>query len=177
MVSVGRLVEKKGHDLLLEALARTSVPWRAVIVGEGPMRSQLEELIGRLGLETRVTLAGGLDEPEVAAWLRRASVSCLASVETGAGDRDGTPMALIEAMASGAAVVAADTGSISELIDDAGVVVPARDVAALASAIDGLADAERRRTLARRARERVEGEWTADRTAWTVADAIGLSVP
>ena len=177
VVAVGRLVEKKGHGLLLSALARTQAPWRCVIVGDGPLREALEAQIAQLGLGDRVTLTGALPEAEVATWLRRASVSCLASVETASGDRDGTPMALIEAMASGAAVVATDTGSIAELLADAGVVVPAGDVDALADGLDQLADPDHRLQVAQRAVVRVAEEWTADRTARVVAERLGLAIP
>lgn len=172
IVSVGRLVEKKGYPVLLRALAITDFPWRLRIVGEGPERQALEALIEELGLGDRVVLSGAATEGEVQAALRSAAVACLASVETPSGDRDGTPMALVESMASGAAVVASDTGSIAELLDDGGVVVPAGDADALAAALDALADRDRRLELGRRGRARVASEWTSDRTAETVLGVL-----
>lgn len=177
VVSVGRLVEKKGHGVLLEALARAEGPWRCVIIGDGPLRGSLQQQITKLGLHDRVTLAGALPEAEVATWLRQASVSCLASVETASGDRDGSPVALIEAMASGAAVVATDTGAIAELLAGAGLVVPAGDADAMAEALDQLADPAYRRGLAQRAAARVDDELTSDRTARVVARQLGLERP
>jgi glycosyltransferase involved in cell wall biosynthesis len=177
IVAVGRLVEKKGYPVLLRAVAAATTPWRLRIIGEGPDRPELERLCRELGLTDRVSLPGAGSEAEVQGALRSASIACLASVETASGDRDGTPMALIESMASGAAVVAADTGSIAELLGDAGIVVPAGDVTALAAALDELADPTRRAELGRRGRRRVAEGWTADRTAATVLDALSAAGP
>ena len=176
IVSVGRLAEKKGYRVLLQALVLTEHPWRCEIVGDGPQRDELEALIAQLDLTTRVTLCGAFDERGVRRALERAAVSCLASIETPTGDRDGTPMALIEAMASGAAVVATDTGSIGELLDDTGVVVPPDDAAVLAAAwLDKMWDPDFRADLSSRAVARVRGEWTAPRTAETVVEALRAS--
>jgi glycosyltransferase involved in cell wall biosynthesis len=174
IVTVGRLTEKKGYPVLLRALARTTHPWRCRIIGEGPMRPELTRLIAELDLGDRVTLCGALPEDEVRRELRRAAVSSLASIETPDGDRDGTPMALIEAMASGAVVVATETGSIAELVGAAGVVVAAGDEQALADGLDRLADSAERTSLARAARARIEREWTAPRTAELVIESVGL---
>lgn len=172
VVAVGRLVEKKGYAVLLEALARSEVPWRCEIVGDGPLRDELRSRIDRLGLGDRVTLVGALSEAEVHERLRRAAVMCLASVETPSGDRDGTPMAIVEAMACGAAVVSTDAGAIAELVGDAGMVVPQGDVVALAAALDRVADGAVRSGLVARARSRVAAEWTSDAAAGVVVGAI-----
>lgn len=172
VVAVGRLVEKKGYGVLLDALATAEVPWRCEIVGDGPLHDELRSQIERLGLGGRVTLAGSLSEAEVHQRLRRAAVMCLASVETPSGDRDGTPMAIVEAMACGATVVSTDAGAIAELVGDAGVVVPQGDVAALAAALDRVADGAVRSDLVARARSRVAAEWTSDAAAGVVVDGV-----
>lgn len=174
VVSVGRLVEKKGYPVLLDALAACRHPWRCEIVGDGPLEPALAARIDELGLADRVTLRGALPGDEVRQVLSRAAVMCLASVSTATGDRDGTPMALIEAMACGAAVVSTDTGAIAELVADAGIVVAPNDAVALAAALDEVADPGRRDALAGRGRARVLGEWTAVGSARTVLATIGI---
>lgn len=172
VVAIGRLVEKKGYPVLLEALAAAATPWRCEIVGDGPLREELQATIDRLGLDGRVRLVGALAEDDVHRTLRRAAVMALASVETSSGDRDGTPMAIVEAMACGAVVVSTDAGAIPELVGDAGLVVAQGDAAALAEALDRVADASRRAELAARARARVAAEWTSDAAAAVVVGAV-----
>jgi glycosyltransferase involved in cell wall biosynthesis len=149
VVSVGRLSEEKGHDLLLEAFARVAErrrEWRLVIAGEGPERPTLEALRDRLGLRARVELPGLVKD--VGALLGRADLYVLAS------RREVFPMALCEAMACGVPPVATEyRPGVREIVHDGvdGVVVPAGDVGALAEAMARLMgdEAERRRLGAR----------------------------
>lgn len=155
IVALGRLVESKGFDLLIEAFARLGPrypDWSLLILGEGPARAGLEALRGRLGLDGRVGLPGWVSRPETV--LGRADLFVLSS------RFEGFPMALCEAMAAGVAVVAADcpTGP-REIVRDGvdGLLVPAEDAAALAVAMERLmADGEERRRCAARAVEVVE---------------------
>ncbi len=132
IVAVGSLVRKKGHDVLLAALARSDPRWRLVIAGEGPERRALEHEVRRLGLADRVQLRGHLGELEVESLVRRAAVCALACKEAPSGDRDGIPVALMEAMAMATPVVSSNIGGIPELVEDCGILVPPGDVAALA---------------------------------------------
>lgn len=152
LAALGRLTEQKGFDLLLDAfatLAGHQPGWRLAILGEGPLRQDLEARIEHLGLQGRVWLTGQVDAPE--AFLRQADLFVLPS------RFEGFPMALCEAMALGLAVVAADcpTGP-REIIRDGldGCLVPAEDPAALAAALEQLmTQADLRARLARRAPE------------------------
>lgn len=173
IVAVGRLVEKKGYPDLLAALTRTTHPWRLEIIGAGPLGAALEAQVAELGLADRVTLRGGQPEAEVQRSLRRAAVMCLSSVETPSGDRDGTPMSIVEAMACGAVVVSTDAGAIAELVGDGGVVVGQRDVDALVAALDRVADPSVRAELAALGRARVRAGWTSRRSAETLLAALG----
>lgn len=169
VVAVGSLAPKKGHDVLLRALARSRHPWRLVVVGEGPERDRLQALARGLHLEERVRLAGRLSEDEVRDLLSRAAVGALACRESADGDRDGIPVALMEAMARGAAVVTTTVGAIPELVEGVGVLVPPDDPDALADALDALSDALARRRLATVAMDRVREGWTVSRQVATIS--------
>ncbi len=121
IVGVGRLVEKKGFSDLVSACARLHerrLPFRCVIVGDGPERPALEAQIERLGLRHDIELLGALPQPEVLAWLRRATLFALPCIISQSGDRDGLPTVLLEAMALGTPVVSTNVAGIPEMIDD-----------------------------------------------------------
>jgi glycosyltransferase involved in cell wall biosynthesis len=170
VVSVGSLLPKKGHDVLLRALARTKEPWTCRIVGEGPERGALLAQIADLGIADRVSLAGSLPAAAVQAELSAADVFVLACVETPSGDRDGIPVALMEAMALGIPVVSTTVGGIPELVAGAGIVVEPGDPAAVTAALDLLADEHRRRSVAEACRRRIEDGWLAETGGHRVAE-------
>ena len=104
-MSVARLVEKKGLDRQLRiyaALRAAGVPFAARIVGEGPLRGELERLAGRLGVAADVSFTGHLPQHEVWAQLGEADVLLHTGVIAPSGDRDGLPNVIPEAMAMGA---------------------------------------------------------------------------
>ena len=147
LLAVGRLVPKKGFDVLLGALA--SVPDAVLtIVGDGPSGAELRESAARLG--DHVTFAGQLGRSELDAAYAAADVAVFPSVPAASGDQDGLPVAMLEAMGSGLAVIASDLPGLSEAIEDgvSGVLVPAGDSDALATAIGEVAgDLGKRRAL------------------------------
>ncbi|MHB8311746.1 MAG: glycosyltransferase [Candidatus Dormibacteria bacterium] len=157
ILAVGRLVEKKGYPVLLQALAALVAGGSAIscqIIGSGPQRAGVEADIERWGLDGAVTLLGSRTHNEVAAAYRSADVFVQASVILADGDRDGIPNSLLEAMASGLAVVASDVAGIPEVVrPGCGLLVPPGDADALASALAGLAlDRDRVRQLGAGAR-------------------------
>ncbi len=114
---VGRLVEKKGCEYLLRAMEyvqRVRHASEVVIVGDGPLRPQLEKLAGRLKL--RCLFTGTLPTSSIRAALRRARVFCLPSVTAANGDSEGLPTVLAEAQAMGIPVVATNHAGIPEII-------------------------------------------------------------
>ena len=156
---VGRLVEKKGIDVLIRALP--ALPEAHVrVVGDGPQRAELETLVAGLGLGPRVTFLGQCDRSEVMLELARASVVAIPSQVGAGGDRDGTPVVLGEAVAAGVPVVVSALGGLAEHVIDgvSGRVVAPGSVADLAGAIgEVLADPAGADRLARAALERFDG--------------------
>src|SRR5690606_26139668 len=101
LLAVGRLVEKKGFGVLLEALRSVNAAqWHLTIVGDGPLRGALESAAAGLP----VTFVGQLSRAELAAADAAADVAIFPSVRAASGDQDGLPVALLEAMAAGCAV-------------------------------------------------------------------------
>lgn len=165
ILSVGRLDPIKGFEHLIDACAQLSadgVSFECHIVGEGPLRASLEQRIERLGLQTRVLLLGAKPQEHVQAAMREASVFVLACVVTPRGDRDGIPVALMEAMAGGLPVVSTAVSGIPELIIDGvtGRLAMAGDAKALAQGLAlQLADPLQARQMALAARAHVEREF------------------
>lgn len=168
IVCAANLVEVKGHRYLLEALAhlkRRGIPFECHLAGDGPLKSAIESLARKLGIEKSVRLRGKVDHDRLCAELSSGvyNVAVLASTEEGE-TFEGVPVALIEAMAAGVPCVATHTGSIPELIDDerCSSLVSQRDPAALAEALADLyVNAGRRSEIARAARRRVEEAFDA----------------
>jgi glycosyltransferase involved in cell wall biosynthesis len=165
ILSVGRLVPKKGFEDLVDALAllqKKGLRIRADVYGGGPLRDALEARAARLGLNGALNFHGARQQDEIVAAYRRAAVFVLAPVVTEDGDRDGIPNVLVEAMASGVPVVATRISGIPELITDGvdGLLVDERDPAALARAIERLRrDDVLAAQLGRAARHRVERDF------------------
>jgi GalNAc-alpha-(1->4)-GalNAc-alpha-(1->3)-diNAcBac-PP-undecaprenol alpha-1,4-N-acetyl-D-galactosaminyltransferase len=166
IVAMGRLTPQKGFDLLIRAFARIAADhpgWNLTILGEGPERVSLERQVRASGLAGRVSLPGR--EDDAAGILRRAGMFVLSS------RYEGFPNALCEAMACGLPVISFDCPSgPAEIVRDGvdGLLVPAEDVGALASAMSRLiADPMRMRLLGQRAvevsdrfsMERIEALW------------------
>jgi glycosyltransferase involved in cell wall biosynthesis len=161
IVSVGRVVEKKGYDDLVDALALlpSDLCWRFVHIGGGKALRRLDARAQRAGLEGRVEWRGARAQGEIVELLRAADIFVLASRIARDGDRDGLPNVLMEAQSQRVACVATDVSAIPEFILDGetGVLVPPRTPAKLATAIAALArDPALRASLARAGRERLE---------------------
>jgi glycosyltransferase involved in cell wall biosynthesis len=167
LLSVGRLVEKKGTDVLLEALARlpASLHWRMVHAGGGPLRGKLERRAQALGLADRIAWRGARTQDELLHEYRAADLFALASRVARDGDRDGLPNVLAEAQSQGLACVATRVSGIPELIEDGitGLLVDPESPDALARALAALiADPARRRSLGDAGRARVHERFGLD---------------
>lgn len=148
VVSVGALIPRKGHDIVIAAIADLPGVTLA-IAGEGPERGRLEQLIARRGLGDRVRLLGGVAHADLPRWLAAADATALAS------STEGLANAWIESLACGTPIIIPDAGGAAEVVSDAAVGrIVARTPAAFADALrailaDPHAAAETRRTAER----------------------------
>ena len=150
ILSVGRLVEKKGFPDLIAACARLKQAgrqFRCAIYGEGPLHGQLSALIEQLDLGDCVILAGERSQAELIPIFQRAAIFALTPFVTADNDRDGIPNVLVEAMACGLPVVSTAVAGIPELVrqGENGLMVAPHDVHALAQALATLLDDQPRR--------------------------------
>jgi glycosyltransferase involved in cell wall biosynthesis len=162
LLSVGRLVEKKGFPVLIEAcrmLKDRGYRFRCQIIGApGPCASQVASLIRELELEQIVELRPAVTQEELGNVYRQATLFVLPCQIADNNDRDGIPNVLVEAMASGLPVVSTNVSGIPELIESGvnGLLAPQKDARALADAVARLLDAPAlRRELGGAAREKV----------------------
>jgi glycosyltransferase involved in cell wall biosynthesis len=179
ILSVGRLVEKKGTDVLLEALAKlpAKLHWRLVHVGGGPLAGRLARRARALGIAERVQWRGAREQKELLAEYRAADLFALASRVARDGDRDGLPNVLAEALSQGLACVATRVSGIPELVDDesSGLLVAADSPDAFAQALASLiADPARRRALGEEGRRRVHAQFGLEANIGRLARRFGL---
>jgi colanic acid/amylovoran biosynthesis glycosyltransferase len=171
VVAVGRLVEKKGFSVLVDACASLAASGRSLrcdVIGDGDQREALEARVAAYGLQGRVRLLGQLSQHEVRAAIAGAAVLAAPCIVGADGNRDGLPTVLIEAMALGTPCVATPVTGVPEAVthDVTGMLVPERDPVSLAAALARLLDdAPLRVRLARAARARAESRFDADRNA------------
>ncbi|MDY7080491.1 MAG: glycosyltransferase family 4 protein [Chloroflexota bacterium] len=165
ILSVGRLVEKKGYLFLIEAcriLRQRGIDFVCRIAGEGQDRPLLEDAIKRHGLEMSIDLPGDLPHEAIQPLLEQVTVFVLPCVIARDGDRDAMPQVLAEAMAREVPVISTTVVGLGELVrDGAGLLVPPRDAQALADAIEriGSADEETREVMGKAGRRIVELEF------------------
>ena len=177
LLSVGRLVEKKGFDQLIAACAllkQADVRFGCLIVGErGSAHDSLRAQIDRLDLADTVRLRSAVTQDQLREIYRSAHVFALPCQIMEDGDRDGFPNVLAEAMAMGVPVVSTAISGIPEMIDDGvhGLLVPPRDPQALADALRRtLTDAALHTRLAQAGRERICERFDSRRTTLALRD-------
>lgn len=168
---VGRFVEKKGLFDLVRAFARVAGEFpkaRLVLVGDGPLRPEIERLVRSLALSTRVDLPGFLSQEELRARFERAAVFCHPSVTPASGETEGLPFSILEAQAGGLPVVATRHAGLSEGVihGETGVLVQEKDVGGVARALRSLlGDLERREAMSRAAVEHARDKFDLRRQA------------
>lgn len=155
ILSVGSLLRRKGYDYLLPAfqlLKRDGARFRSIIVGDGPEKARIKNMISAYGLDECVQLPGSVDNHDLHLYLSNADIFVLCSLS------EGIPVAIMEAMAAGLPVVATDITGIPELVEHnkSGLLVRPRDSRAIYEAIKSLlTDRSKREELGRNARSHV----------------------
>jgi colanic acid/amylovoran biosynthesis glycosyltransferase len=164
-ISVARLVEKKGIEYAIRAVAllvaaRINIQYR--IIGDGPLLSPLKQLVSEMDLQEHIIFLGAMNSDEVRHELGNAHLFLAPSITSQCGDMEGIPTVLMEAMAAGLPVISTVHSGIPELVEDgvSGMLVGERDVQALAQAMkDLVADVERWPVMGAAGREKVLGEF------------------
>jgi glycosyltransferase involved in cell wall biosynthesis len=167
VVSAGRLVSKKGFEYLIDAIAQLPDAVLA-IAGEGSLREALHARAAALGLERRVRLLGDRQQSDVARLFSAADVIVTPSIRDDAGNVDGLPNVVMEALASGTPLVTTAAGGIGAVVDNdmTALVVPERDAAGIANAIARLTrEPALRRRLGEAGRVLVQRQFGWERTA------------
>lgn len=171
IVAVGRLVEKKGFPVLIDACALLrdqGEDFQCQIIGGGDQEDRLRRRIQEKRLQEQVELTGLLPRKKVIGALRNAAVVAAPCVEGSDGNRDGLPTVLLEAMALGAPCVSTGVTGIPELVEDGstGLLVPQGDAHALAGALLRILNhPELGRSVAVRARRRIEADFDIHKNA------------
>ena len=166
ILSVGRAVEKKGYEVLIDALAALGAPlnWRFVHIGGGPLLPDLKARAVAHDLEDRFNWMGAQSEDAVRTAMQSADLFALTPVVAADGDRDGLPNVIVEAQSQGLAVVSARVGGVGELIIDGtnGLLCPPNDAPALTAALARLiADPAARAAMGEAGRARVATDFAA----------------
>ena len=180
LLCVGRLVAKKGHDDLIDALAALppSLHWRLDLIGGGELRGVLEARVRERGLSERIAFRGALAQPEVVAAMRAADLFVLPTKPAPGGDRDGLPNVLMEAASQALPILATAFAGTPEFIADGehGILVAPGDPAALADALARLAaDPALRLRLGAAARVRLVQNFSEAAAVTLIAAALRAS--
>ena len=163
IISIGRLIEKKGFADLITAcrlLKERGREFRCEIIGEGPLESALRSQIARDGLESCVKLIGPQTQSEIALRLAHATIFVLPCTREEGGGMDNLPTVIMEAMAAGLPVISTPLAGVPEMVENDvnGILVPEHDPQAICAAIEHLiANPEQARRFGDRGRE-IAGE-------------------
>lgn len=181
LLSVGRLVAKKGYDDLLAALAAlpAAIHWRFVHIGGGPLKEAMVSAAERLGIADRIDWRGKRDQTEVISALREADIFILPSKIAGDGDRDGLPNVLMEAASQRLPILSTAVSAIPEFIEDGvhGRLAPPGAPEALAAAmIDMIGNAGNRASLARSAYDRLKRDFGMEEGIDVLESLIGAAL-
>lgn len=179
ILSVGSLVEKKGHRFLIEAcglLQERGIDFACTIIGGGPQERELHRQVERLSLGGRVRLLGARLHPEILAAYPRYHLFVLASVIAKDGDRDGIPVVMMEAGAMGLPIVSTEVSGIPEIVrhDQTGLLVPPRDARALTEAVATLAaNPGLRKQMGQHAQSLIKSDFNLDTSTSRLIDLWG----
>jgi glycosyltransferase involved in cell wall biosynthesis len=182
LVSLGRMVHKKGFQTLVDALPmilKTHPKTKLIIGGEGPIRSELAKQAEELGVADALHLPGRVAWGRVPELLSSADLFILPSIKDEAGNEDGLPTVLLEAMSCEIPVVASEIGGVEMVINDEknGLLIPPGDSQTLAhKVIRLLSDPENRAALAKEARADAISRFTWKHCAQSFQDVFAQSI-
>lgn len=182
IVSVGRLTPKKGFKYLIESLRLLSergIEFRAEIVGDGEDKDTLQRLTNLSGLSDKIFFRGEMANKDTLSLIRKADMFVLPSIITKSGDMDGIPVVLMEAMALGIPVVSTNISGIPELIENGinGLLVPEKDIPALADAIESLIiDKKRRFEIGRTGKGKIRHSFIIEDNAYRLAELFNKTM-
>lgn len=168
LLSVGRLVEKKGFDTTIEIVSKlinAGINTHLNIIGDGPLKEQLVQQITELNLQEHVTLLGSQNQQQVHEQIIASDFFVLMSRTSTNGDKEGIPVVLMEAMASGLPVISTLHSGIPELITDkeSGWLVPEHDAQAGFEAVKkALQDLAKLDQIKNNARKKIELEFNSE---------------
>lgn len=169
IISLGRLVEKKGMDTLilsLQCLAKNQKIFVAEIAGDGSLIDELTSLVSQNNLNSKINFKGAIAHDDVFPWMRQADIFVLACKKDSNGDQDGIPVVLMEAMAVGIPVVSTEISGIPELIEDgvSGFLAKPNDPESLAEAINKVLNGSKSiGQITKAARQRIVNEFDQDK--------------
>ncbi|MEQ1891256.1 MAG: glycosyltransferase [Planctomycetota bacterium] len=171
VLGVGRLVEKKGWLILVEALTlllKKGVKLEANFIGDGEERARIEALIAERGVGEHVKMLGPRDQAEVRRYMSRATMMVQPCLVGNDGNRDALPTVLVESLAMQLPSISTPVTGIPEILDQGrcGVLVPENDIVATANAIEALLkDQKRQKRIAEDGRRRAEELFDAEKTS------------
>jgi len=175
ILSIGRLIEKKGFEYLIDAcklLAESNYSFQCRIVGDGPLQDALQERINRYGLQDNVFLLGALQQDQVLDLYHHSDIFALACVVADDGNRDGLPVVLIEAMSCELPVITTPVTGIVDLVEHnrTGMLVDERDAMHLANTLKQLIDnKDFRESMGRQARQKILNDFQVQQTTARLA--------
>lgn len=172
IAAAGRLVRKKGFEYLIDALTHAPAAVLA-LAGDGTLAGELRTRAHDAGVESRVRFLGDRTQDDVATLFAAADLIVTPSVRDDAGNVDGLPNVVMEALASGTPLVTTEAGGIGSVVSHGQTawIVPERDPAAIATAIDALREVKVRTTIGTAARGLVEARYGWGRTAEAMESA------
>src|SRR6266513_2416594 len=180
ILSIGRLISKKGFDILIDACAilrGEGLDFQCEIIGEGPVQRELQARIDQHQLADRVTLAGPKPQRAIISRLAEATILTLPCRVDPDGAMDNLPTVIMEAMAAALPVVTTDVGGVSEMVRDreTGLLVAQSDPAATADALSQLiGDVELAQSFGGKGRKREEEIFSIEKNVRALQEIIAL---
>jgi len=143
ILTIGRLVEKKGYEYAIKAIKKIIVKYRNIeyiIIGDGPLENKLKKLVSESGIKKYIKFVGAAKQDEVLDFYKQAHIFMLPSITASNGDQEGIPVVLMEAQATGLPVISTFHTGIPEVVVDgkAGFLVPEKNVNALIEKLEYL---------------------------------------